>query len=320
MGRIFSGIEDTIGRTPLVRLRRMAPEGGAEVLVKLESFNPMASVKDRIAVSMVRDALAKGVLRPGGTLIEPTSGNTGIGLAFVAAALGLRFIATMPEHMSVERRKLMRAFGAEIVLTPAEQGMRGAIQKAKELQAEIPGSVILDQFANPANPAIHEKTTGPEIWEDTGGKLDAFVAGVGTGGTVTGVSRFLKPRLPRLKVFAVEPERSPVLSGGQPGPHAIQGIGAGFVPPVLEREWIDEVVRVRDEDAFATARRLAREEGILVGISSGAVLWAALEVASRPEFAGKRVVAVLPDSGERYLSTELFAYSEQGGPEDDPGG
>ncbi len=306
MGRIFDGIEETIGRTPLVKLRRMVPRDGAEVLVKLESFNPMASVKDRIAVSMVRDALEKGKLRPGGTLIEPTSGNTGIGLAFVAAALGLRFIATMPEHMSVERRKLMQAFGAEIVLTPAEEGMKGAIAKARELQASTPNSVILDQFANPANPAIHERTTGPEIWEDTEGKLDAFVAGVGTGGTVTGVSRFLKPKLPHLKVFAVEPEGSPVLSGGEPGKHAIQGIGAGFVPDVLEMQWVDEVIRVSDENALSTARRLAREEGILAGISSGAVLWAALQVAARPEFAGKRVLTVLPDTGERYLSTELF--------------
>ncbi|MDZ7372622.1 MAG: cysteine synthase A [candidate division KSB1 bacterium] len=307
MGKIFDGIEETIGRTPLVRLRRLVPDNGAEVLVKLESFNPMASVKDRIAVSMVRDAVRRGVLKPGGTLIEPTSGNTGIGLAFVAAALGFRFIATMPEHMSVERRKLMEALGAEIVLTPAELGMRGAIDKARELQAHIPNSVILDQFSNPANPAIHEETTGPEIWEDTGGKLDAFVAGVGTGGTITGVARFLKPRLPGLRIFAVEPAGSPVLSGGQAGRHAIQGIGAGFVPAILEREWIDGIIRVRDEDAFATARRLAREEGILVGISSGAILWAALQVASREEFAHRRVVALLPDSGERYLSTELFA-------------
>lgn len=306
MGRIFDGIEETIGRTPLVRLRRMAPPDGAEVLVKLESFNPMASVKDRIAVSMVKDAFERGVLKPGGTIVEPTSGNTGIGLAFVAAALGLRFIATMPEHMSVERRKLMKAFGAEIVLTPAEKGMKGAVEKAQELAREIPGAVILDQFGNPANPAIHERTTGPEIWEDTGGKLDAFVAGVGTGGTITGVSRFLKPRLPGLRVFAVEPKGSPVLSGGEPGKHAIQGIGAGFVPAILEMKWIDEIIQVSDEDAMETARRLAREEGIFVGISSGAVLWAALQVAGRPEFEGKRVVAVLPDTGERYLSTELF--------------
>ena len=304
--RIFDGIEQTIGGTPVVRLRRLAPQGGAEVLVKLESFNPMASVKDRIAVSMIRDALQKGKLSPGGTIVEPTSGNTGVGLAFVAAALGLKLIVTMPESMSLERRKLLRAFGAELVLTPAESGMKGAIEKAKQLVNELPGAVMLDQFSNPANPAIHEETTGPEIWEATGGHLDVLVAGVGTGGTVTGVSRYLKPRLPDLRVVAVEPEASAVLSGKDPGPHGIQGIGAGFVPPILERNWIDEIMPVSEAEARQTVRKLAREEGILAGISSGAILWAALQVASREGMRGKRVLAILPDTGERYLSTDLF--------------
>ena len=304
--RIFDGIEQTIGGTPVVRLRRLAPQAGAEVLVKLEFFNPMASVKDRIAVSMIRDALQKGKLSPGGTIVEPTSGNTGVGLAFVAAALGLKLIVTMPESMSLERRKLLRAFGAELVLTPAERGMKGAIEKARQLVNELPGAVMLDQFSNPANPAIHEETTGPEIWETTGGHLDVLVAGVGTGGTVTGVSRYLKPRLPDLRVVAVEPEASAVLSGKDPGPHGIQGIGAGFVPPILERNWIDEIMPVSEAEARQTVRKLAREEGILAGISSGAILWAALQVASREGMRGKRVLAILPDTGERYLSTDLF--------------
>ncbi len=304
--KIYSGIEETIGNTPVVRLRRLRPENGAEVLVKLELFNPMASVKDRIAVSMIREALRTGKLSPGGTIVEPTSGNTGVGLAFVAAALGLKLIVTMPESMSLERRKLLRAFGAELVLTPAGQGMRGAIDKAEELVAKLPGAVMLDQFANPANPAIHEETTGPEIWVATGGQLDVLVAGVGTGGTLTGVCRYLKPRLPNLRVVAVEPEASAVLSGGTPGPHGIQGIGAGFVPAILEREWIDEIIAVRDQDAQQTARRLAREEGIFAGISSGAAVWAALRVAGREDMRGKRVLAILPDTGERYLSTDLF--------------
>ena len=304
--RIFDGIEQTIGGTPVVRLRRLAPQAGAEVLVKLEFFNPMASVKDRIAVSMIRDALQKGKLSPGGTIVEPTSGNTGVGLAFVAAALGLKLIVTMPESMSLERRKLLGAFGAELVLTPAESGMKGAIEKARQLVNELPGAVMLDQFSNPANPAIHEETTGPEIWKATGGHLDVLVAGVGTGGTVTGVSRYLKPRLPDLRVVAVEPEASAVLSGKDPGPHGIQGIGAGFVPPILERNWIDEIMPVSEAEARQTVRKLAREEGILAGISSGAILWAALQVASREGMRGKRVLAILPDTGERYLSTDLF--------------
>jgi len=304
--KVYNGIEETIGGTPVVRLRRLAPAGSAEVLVKLELFNPMASVKDRIAVSMIRSALQSGKLAPGGTIVEPTSGNTGVGLAFVAAALGLRLIVTMPESMSLERRKLLKAFGAELVLTPADKGMKGAIEKARELVATLPGAVMLDQFSNPANPAIHEETTGPEIWSATGGQLDVLVAGVGTGGTLTGVSRYLKPRLPNLWVVAVEPEASAVLSGKEPGPHGIQGIGAGFVPAILERKWIDEIVTVRDQDARETARRLAREEGILAGISSGAILWAALRIAEREGMQGKRVLAILPDTGERYLSTDLF--------------
>ncbi|MBX6377521.1 MAG: cysteine synthase A [Clostridia bacterium] len=306
MARIFADITETIGNTPLVRLNRVAEGLEAEIAVKLESFNPMASVKDRIGFAMIRDAEERGVLKPETVIIEPTSGNTGIALAFVAAARGYRLILTMPDTMSVERRKLLRALGAELVLTPGAEGMKGAIRKAEELAASIPNSWIPQQFRNPANPAIHRRTTAEEIWRDTDGRVDVVVAGVGTGGTVTGVAEVIKPRKPSFRVVAVEPRESPVLSGGQPGPHRIQGIGAGFVPDVLRLDLIDEIVTVSSDEAFATARRLAREEGILVGISSGAVTWAALQLARRPENRGKLIVAVLADTGERYLSTPLF--------------
>lgn len=306
MGRIFEDITTTVGNTPLVRLNRMAKADGAAVAVKVESFNPLSSVKDRIGVAMVDDAEKRGILRRGSVIIEPTSGNTGIALAFVAAARGYRLILTMPETMSGERRQLLKVLGAELVLTPGGEGMAGAVKSAEELARVTPGAVILQQFTNPANPEIHRTTTAEEIWRDTAGKVDIFVAGVGTGGTITGVAEALKKKKKDFKAVAVEPAGSPVLSGGQPGMHKIQGIGAGFVPGVFNRAVIDEVIRVTDDDAGMTARRLAREEGILAGISSGAAVWAALELAARPGNKGKLIVALLPDTGERYLSTWLF--------------
>ena len=303
---IANNILEKIGGTPLVRINKLN-EGGAEVLVKVESFNPGGSVKDRIALAMIQAAEQAGQLKPGALIIEPTSGNTGIGLAFVAAVKGYHLILTMPETMSVERRKLAQAYGAEIVLTEGAKGMKGAIAKALELRDANPGSFIPQQFENPANPAYHKAHTGPEIWTDAGGKIDAFVAGVGTGGTLTGVGEYLREKKPDVKIFAVEPDTSPVLSGGAPGPHKIQGIGAGFVPKVLNTGLITEVIGVSAENAGRTARAAAAQEGLLVGISSGAALWTALELAKRPEFAGKRIVALLPDTGERYLSTWLFS-------------
>ncbi len=307
--RIYEDITKTVGHTPLVRLKRMAAGSPAEVVVKVESFNPLSSVKDRIGVAMIDDAEKKGLLKEGSVIIEPTSGNTGIALAFVAAARGYRLILTMPDTMSVERRQLLTIFGAELVLTPGAEGMKGAIRKAEEVAAVTPGAVIPQQFENPANPEIHRKTTAEEIWTDTDGKADFIVAGVGTGGTLTGVAEVIKARKPGFMAIAVEPEGSPILSGGKPGPHKIQGIGAGFIPGVLNRGIIDEVIRVSNENAGVTARRLAREEGILAGISGGAVLWAGLEVAKRPGNNGKLIVVVLPDTGERYLSTWLFKES-----------
>ena len=307
-GRVFGNITETIGNTPVVRLNRIAAEAGAkaEVLLKLEFFNPLASVKDRIGVSLIDALEAEGKIGPGTVLVEPTSGNTGIALAFVAAARGYRLILTMPESMSIERRKLLAFLGAELVLTPAEKGMRGAIAKAEEIIGSTPNAIIPGQFTNPANPAVHDRTTAEEIFSDTGGKLDVFVAGVGTGGTITGVGRTLKPRIPGLKVVAVEPTASPVLSGGQPGPHKIQGIGAGFVPAVLEVNLIDEIVQVDNDTAFATSRRLAKLDGVPGGISTGANVAAALEIAKRPGMEGKRVLTVAPSFAERYLSTALF--------------
>ena len=302
-------ITDLIGGTPLLKLNRFAKENelGAEIYAKLEYFNPAGSVKDRIARAMLDDAEARGVLKPGATIIEPTSGNTGIGLAAVSAARGYRIILTMPETMSVERRNLLKAYGAELVLTDGSKGMKGAIAKAEELAAEIDNSFIPSQFTNPANPAVHRATTGPEIWADTDGKVDIFVAGVGTGGTVTGVGEYLKSQNPNVKVVAVEPAGSPVLSQGKSGPHKIQGIGAGFVPDTLNTSVYDEIIPVENEDAFATGRALARKEGLLVGISSGAAVWAAAQLAKRPENKGKLIVALLPDTGDRYLSTPMFA-------------
>ncbi|MEW6444360.1 MAG: cysteine synthase A [bacterium] len=309
MSRIHEDITKTIGRTPLVRINRMARGSRATVLAKLESFNPLSSVKDRIGLSMIEAAEKEGRINPETIIIEPTSGNTGIALAFVCAAKGYRLILTMPETMSMERRHLLKLFGAELVLTEGAKGMKGAIEKAEELLGGTPNSFMPQQFQNPANPHIHRTTTAEEVWNDTGGDLDYFVSGIGTGGTITGVGEVIKARKPSARMIAVEPESSPVLSGGKPGPHKIQGIGAGFVPDVLNRSVIDEVIRVTNEDAGITARRLAREEGILAGISSGAALWAALEIGRRDEAIGKTIVVVLPDTGERYLSTWLFQES-----------
>ena len=308
MANIYQSVTELIGHTPLLAAKSFARTHDlhANLLVKLEYFNPAGSVKDRIAIAMIEQAEREGKIAPGATLIEPTSGNTGIGIASVAAARGYRAILTMPETMSVERRNLLRAYGAEIVLTDGAQGMKGAIARAEQLQKEIPNSFIPSQFENPANPAVHERTTGPEIWEDTDGKVDAFVAGVGTGGTVSGVGRYLKSKNPSIHVVAVEPTDSPVLSGGKPGPHKIQGIGAGFVPATLDTKVYDEIIQVKNEDAFAYGREFARREGALVGISSGAALAAAVELAHRPDFAGKTIVVLLPDGGDRYLSTDLF--------------
>ena len=306
MSKIFSDITKTIGNTPLVKLNRITEGSQATVLVKLESFNPLSSVKDRLGIALIEDAERQGLLKKDTVIIEPTSGNTGIALAFIAAAKGYKLILTMPDTMSLERRQLLKIFGAELVLTEGAKGMKGAIEKADELAQATPNSFVPQQFNNPANPEIHRKTTAEEIWKDTDGKVDILISGIGTGGTITGVAEVIKKRRPDFKAIAVEPDASPVLSGGAPGPHKIQGIGAGFVPKVLNREIIDEIIRVTNENAGETARQVARLEGILVGISSGAALWAALEVAKRKENKGKTIVVVLPDTGERYLTTWLF--------------
>ena len=308
MGKVYQNVTELIGHTPLLEVQNIESELGlkAKILVKLELFNPAGSVKDRVAKNMVVEAERQGILKNGGTIIEPTSGNTGIGLASIAASKGYRAIFTMPETMSVERRKLLQGYGAEIVLTDGKKGMAGAIAKAEELAEEIDGAVVLGQFINKANPAAHTVSTGPEIWEDTEGKVDIFVAGVGTGGTITGTGEYLKEKNPVLKIVAVEPAASPVLSGGKPGPHGLQGIGAGFVPEILNTEIYDEIVQVENEEAYAASRMLAHKEGILVGITSGAALHTAIELAKREENAGKTIVAILPDTGERYLSTPLF--------------
>lgn len=308
MAKIYKSVGELIGKTPIIEASRFSKDygAGASLLAKLEYFNPAGSVKDRVALSLIEDAEKKGLLKPGATIIEPTSGNTGIGLSSVGVSKGYKVILTMPETMSVERRNLLKAYGAQIVLTEGSKGMTGAIAKAEELNKEIEGSIILGQFVNPANPAVHVATTGPEIWEDTDGKVDIFVAGIGTGGTITGVGQYLRSKNPDVKIVAVEPAASPVLSQGKSGAHKIQGIGAGFVPDVLDTQIYDEVIAVANEDAFAAGNRFAKTEGILVGISSGAALHAAAELSKRPENAGKVIVALLPDTGERYLSTALY--------------
>ena len=312
MGKIAKRLTDLVGNTPLLELSNYNASKGlkARVVVKLEYFNPVGSVKDRIALAMVEDAESKGILKSGTTIIEPTSGNTGVGLAFVSASKGYKLILTMPDTMSVERRNLLKALGAELVLTPGADGMKGAIAKAEELKVNTPGAVILQQFENPANPAVHVRTTGQEIWHDTDGRVEIFVAGVGTGGTITGVGEYLKSQNPDVKVVAVEPATSPVLSQGKSGPHKIQGIGAGFVPKTYKASIVDEIIQVQNDDAIRTSRELAKQEGLLVGISSGAAVYAATELAKRPENAGKMIVALLPDTGERYLSTILYAFEE----------
>ncbi|MBC9783617.1 cysteine synthase A [Heliobacterium chlorum] len=307
MAPIAKNVTELIGNTPLVRLNRIAGSESAEILAKLEFFNPGGSVKDRIGLHMIQDAEERGLLKPGAVIVEPTSGNTGIGLALAAAVKGYKLVLTMPESFSLERRNLLKAFGAELVLTPSIEGMRGAVLKAEEIVKNTPGAIMPQQFANPANPAIHRATTGEEIWRDTEGKVDVFVAGVGTGGTLTGTAEVLKKYNPALQVIAVEPSGSAILSGGKPGPHQIQGIGAGFVPEVLNTDIIDEIIPVDDDDALNTSRRLTREEGLLVGVSSGAAVFAASIIAQRPENHGKRIVVIIPDTGERYLSTALFA-------------
>ncbi len=312
MGKIAKQLTALIGHTPIVELAKFSEQKGlkASLLAKVEYFNPGGSVKDRIALAMIEDAERRGILAPGGTIIEPTSGNTGVGLALISAVKGYHLILTMPETMSVERRNLVKAYGAEVRLTPGKDGMPGAIRAAEELRAATPGAVILQQFENAANPAVHYATTGPEIWEQTDGKVDIFVAGVGTGGTVSGVGKYLKEQNPGVQVIAVEPKSSPVLNGGQSGPHKIQGIGAGFVPKTFDRGAVDEVFDVDNDDAIRTGREIAQQEGLLVGISSGAALYAAAQIARRPENAGKRIVALLPDTGERYLSTVLYAFED----------
>jgi cysteine synthase len=307
MARIYDTILDTIGRTPLVRAPRFAADAKADLVFKLESFNPMSSVKDRAALAIIEAAIEDGLIHKDSTIIEPTSGNTGIGLALVCAVKGIRLIIIMPETMSQERRRTIKALGAELVLTEGALGMKGALAKAEEMRASLPGAIIAGQFVNPANPAIHRRTTGPEIWHDSDGQVDVFVAGVGTGGTITGVGPYLKEKKPEVRIVAVEPADSPVLSGGQPGPHKIQGIGAGFVPQVMDLYVVDEIIQVSNEDAFETARRLCREDGLMVGISSGAVAWAARQLAGREELSGQMIVSLLASHGERYLSTPLFA-------------
>lgn len=303
---VYANFSQAVGNTPLVRLQRFSAETGVELLAKVESFNPLGSIKDRVALAMIDDAENRGILQPGGTIVEPTSGNTGIGLAFVSASRGYRLILTMPESMSIERRKLLIHLGAELALTPASEGMKGAIARAGEIQRQTPGAWMPDQFSNPANPAMHRRTTGPEIWRQCEGRIDALVAGVGTGGTVSGAGGFLKERNPAIRIVAVEPAASPVLAGGKPGPHKIQGIGAGFVPGNFERSVVDEIVAVENDEAIRQAQTLAKREGILCGISGGAALAGALQLAARPELQGKRIVFILPDTGERYLSTDLM--------------